>query len=103
MRTITLMILFLAAAGPARQALANDGAPTAQPPATRADPPAESDGTAGQWTPTLRDSVMLQCQKSVPDRSICPCFARQLEALSRDSEVVTSENMQTAMQRCRDM
>ncbi len=102
MRTITLMILFLAAAGPVRQALAEDDAATAQPPATRADPPAASDGP-GQWAPSLRDSVMLQCQKSVPDKSICPCFTRQLEALSRDAEVVTSENMQTAMQRCRNL
>jgi hypothetical protein len=101
MRAITLTILLLAAAGRAHEARAAVDTATTHP-ATKADPPPKSQEPAQHWTPSLRATVMRQCQQAFPDETMCACFTRQLEVLSRDSEVVTAENMQAALKRCRE-
>ncbi len=99
MRTIVLTILLLAAAAPAHAATFGVE-PTAAHQAKTAAPPPPSQDPAGHWSPKLRASVMNQCQKAFPDETICTCFTHQLELLSGDSEVVTSENIQAALKLC---
>lgn len=95
MRTILLTILLLAAAAPAHGAVSRRDGAVVEPGGTRAASPARP------LSPALRASVMTQCQKAFPGEGICACVVYQLEVLSPDPEVVTSEALQTAFQRCR--
>ncbi len=99
MRTITLTVLLLAAAGPAHAAVAVDEKVTTAPPAVPADPP-QQDGVQ-QWTASQRESVMHQCEKAFPGERICGCLTHEIEALSPDPEVVTSDAIQAGLRRCR--
>jgi hypothetical protein len=103
MKTLSLMLLFLAVAAPTREAVAEVDAGTTQTRSPSADPPASDKVPVEHWTASLRASVQRQCQTALSDESTCACFTHELEALSADSDVVTSDNMQVALARCREM
>ncbi len=95
MKHITLVALLLAMAGPT-QAVAVAAA-------QRPGPAPAKPEDAHRWAPALRAAVLQQCQDTLPDASICGCVTDQLERLSADTEVVTAENLQVALKRCRQV
>lgn len=101
MRMTTLAVLLLVAAGPARAAVAEGGD---LPPA----PGHGADGPATPEDPTVQASrraeVLSGCERAFPDEErVCACVADRLQAPSRDQEVVTAEDLQAALRRCREL
>ncbi len=100
MRTIILSLLLVAAFGPARHTLAAGDLPAVQP-SPRADAPAKRDPAAQPWTPEQRASMMHECENAFPGEGICACVTHQVELLSPDPDVVTSEAIQAGVKHCR--
>ncbi len=90
MKTLTLTVLLLAAAGPAHAAAAEG----ADGPATPEDPALQA---------SRRAEVLSGCEQALPNEErVCACVADRLQAPSRDQEVVTAEDLRAALRRCRE-
>lgn len=102
MKTLTLTVLLLAAAGPAHAAVA--GGDVTQPPERRADGPVAPEDPAQLTAASRRAEVLSGCEQAFPDEErVCACVADRLQAPSRDQEVVTAEDLQAALRRCREL
>lgn len=102
MKTLALMALLLGAVVAPGRGAAGD-APGRSPPLAHARPRAVEDPPARRWTPALRASVQQGCEQALPQQGLCACLTRELEAHSRDPQVVTAEEIQAGLEHCRTM